>query len=166
MSAHADASIYDPVSKLFYVGNGGRQAKQDFCLISIVDTTTGNKVGDIRVEGADRVEAMALERSGPRMFVNLYSKWRGINRFPALTEAFDLLADRPEVKRRGFQVPPLTGVRAWIGRETKLANPTLEAEVAATEAADKTEAAVNTAVEKTEEVVKDAAAKVEKKTAK
>ena len=74
MSAHADASIYDPVSKLFYVGNGGRQAKQDFCLISIVDTTTGNKVGDIRVEGADRVEAMALERSGPRMFVNLYSK--------------------------------------------------------------------------------------------
>ena len=74
MSAHADASIYDPVSKLFYVGNGGRQAKQDFCLISIVDTTTGNKVSDIRVEGADRVEAMALERSGPRMFVNLYSK--------------------------------------------------------------------------------------------
>src|SRR2546426_4340804 len=74
MSAHADASIYDPVSKLFYVGNGGRQAMQDFCLISIVDTTTGNKVGDIRVEGADRVEAMALERSGPRMFVNLYSK--------------------------------------------------------------------------------------------
>ena len=74
MSAHADASIYDPVSKLFYVGNGGRQAKRDFCLISIVDTTAGNKIGDIKIEGADRVEAMALERSGTRMFVNLYSK--------------------------------------------------------------------------------------------
>jgi len=74
MSAHADASVYDPVSKLFYVGNGGRQAKQDFCLISIVDTTTGKKVGDIRIDGADRVEAMAVEHSGPRMFVNLYSK--------------------------------------------------------------------------------------------
>ena len=74
MSAHADASIYDPVSKLFYVGNGGRQAKQDFCLISIVDTTAGNKIGDIKIEGADRVEAMALERSGTRMFVNLYAK--------------------------------------------------------------------------------------------
>ena len=74
MSAHADASVYDPVSKLFYVGNGGRQAKQDFCLISIVDTTAGNKIGDIKIEGADRVEAMALERSGTRMFVNLYSK--------------------------------------------------------------------------------------------
>src|SRR6202166_1119822 len=69
MGAHADPSIYDPVSKLMYVGNGGRQAKQDFCMLSIVDTTTGKKVGDIKIEGADRVEAMAMERSGPRMFV-------------------------------------------------------------------------------------------------
>jgi phosphoglycolate phosphatase-like HAD superfamily hydrolase len=61
-------------------------------------------------------------------FVNLYSKWRGINRFPALTRAFDLLADRPEVARRQFRVPELAGVRAWIGRETKLANPTLKVE--------------------------------------
>jgi YVTN family beta-propeller protein len=74
MGAHADASIYDPVSKLYYVGNGGRQAKQDFCMLSIVDTTTGKKVGDIRIDNADRVEAMAVERSGPRMFVNLYNK--------------------------------------------------------------------------------------------
>jgi WD40 repeat protein len=74
MGAHADASIYDPASKLFYVGNGGKQAKEDFCTLSIVDTTTGKKVGDIRIDGADRVEAMAVEKSGPRLFVNLYSK--------------------------------------------------------------------------------------------
>jgi DNA-binding beta-propeller fold protein YncE len=74
MGAHADASIYDPVSKLFYVGNGGKQAKEDFCMLSIVDTTSGKKVGDIRIDGADRVEAMAVEHSGPRMFVNLYNK--------------------------------------------------------------------------------------------
>jgi hypothetical protein len=74
MGAHADASIYDPASKLFYVGNGGKQAKEDFCILSIVDTTTGKKVGDIRIDGADRVEAMAIEYSGPRMFVNLYNK--------------------------------------------------------------------------------------------
>src|SRR5437763_4615567 len=42
-------------------------------------------------------------------FVNLYSHWRGINRFPALTRALDLLADRPEVTRRGFRVPELAG---------------------------------------------------------
>jgi hypothetical protein len=28
-------------------------------------------------------------------FVNLYSEWRGINRFPALTMTFDLLAEWP-----------------------------------------------------------------------
>ncbi len=65
-------------------------------------------------------------------FVNLYSKWRGINRFPALTMAFDLLADRPEVARRGFELAPLKGLRDWIARETKLANPTLKAEAAKT----------------------------------
>ncbi len=69
-------------------------------------------------------------------FVNLYSKWRGINRFPALTRSFDLLSERPEVGRRAFHVPPLTGVRSWIERETKLANPTLKAEVAKTKDPD------------------------------
>src|SRR6476620_1778423 len=33
-------------------------------------------------------------------FVNLYSQWRGINRFPALAMTFDLLMSRPEVLRR------------------------------------------------------------------
>ena len=33
-------------------------------------------------------------------FVNLYSKWRGINRWPALVMVFDLLAERPEVQSR------------------------------------------------------------------
>jgi len=65
-------------------------------------------------------------------FVNLYSLWRGINRFPALTMSLDLLTERAEVSRRGFKVPRLEGVRSWIDRETKLANPTLKAEVAKT----------------------------------
>ena len=58
-------------------------------------------------------------------FVNLYSKSRGINRFPALIETLEWLAKRPEVKARGvaIRIPP--GLVAWIGRETKLANPAL-----------------------------------------
>src|SRR5947208_6993761 len=43
-------------------------------------------------------------------FVNLYSQWRGINRFPALTMTMELIADRAEVGRRAFRVPPLRGV--------------------------------------------------------
>jgi DNA-binding beta-propeller fold protein YncE len=73
MAANADASIYDPAGKLLYVGNGGKEAKEDYCLLSVIDTTTGEKLGDIKVN-SDRVEAMALEKSGTRMFVNMYSK--------------------------------------------------------------------------------------------
>ena len=62
-------------------------------------------------------------------FVNLYSKERGVNRFPALLSVLDLLAERPEVRRRGVDLPELKGLREWVGRETKLGNPTLTAEV-------------------------------------
>lgn len=65
-------------------------------------------------------------------FVNLYSQWRGINRFPALAMTLDLLLNRPEITARRFKLPAIKGVRDWIGRETKLSNPTLKAEVAKT----------------------------------
>ncbi|MGI0134260.1 MAG: YncE family protein, partial [Candidatus Micrarchaeaceae archaeon] len=54
MQAHADASIYDPASKLFYVGNGGKDAHEDYCWITIIDTASGKKVGEIKVD-SDRV---------------------------------------------------------------------------------------------------------------
>jgi phosphoglycolate phosphatase-like HAD superfamily hydrolase len=69
-------------------------------------------------------------------FVNLYSHWRGINRFPGLVCTFDLLSMRPEVARRGFRPPPVPGLRGWLDRETKLANPTLKAEVERTDDPD------------------------------
>ncbi len=59
-------------------------------------------------------------------FVNLYSKWRGINRFPALLMVFDLLADRAEVQRRGVEPPEVPSLRKWVETETKLANPALK----------------------------------------
>lgn len=62
-------------------------------------------------------------------FVNLYSKWRGINRFPALIMAFDLLKEWPEVQKRHVNIPVAQPVRDWIMRETKLGNPALKAEV-------------------------------------
>ncbi|HIA64155.1 MAG TPA: HAD family hydrolase [Planctomycetaceae bacterium] len=60
-------------------------------------------------------------------FVNLYSKSRGINRFPALVESLQWLQKRPEVAARGvtIEIPP--GLLRWIEEETKLGNPALEA---------------------------------------
>lgn len=50
-------------------------------------------------------------------FVNLYSKWRGINRWPALVMVFDLLAEREEVQRRGVAIPRAEALRAFIAQE-------------------------------------------------
>src|ERR1043165_421940 len=62
-------------------------------------------------------------------FVNLYSKTRGANRFPALVRALNLLRERPQVKARGVKVPETKALDEWIARETKLGNATLAAEV-------------------------------------
>src|SRR5882757_5107549 len=47
-------------------------------------------------------------------FVNLYSKWRGINRWPAMIRSLDVLRERREVIQRGTQIPMLEPVRKFI----------------------------------------------------
>ncbi len=51
-------------------------------------------------------------------FVNLYSKWRGTNRWPALVMVFDLLRQRDEVIRRKVDIPQVAALRAFITQET------------------------------------------------
>src|ERR1043165_1922999 len=62
-------------------------------------------------------------------FVNLYSKTRGANRFPALVRALNLLRERSQTKARAVKVADTKALDEWIGRETKLGNATLAAEV-------------------------------------
>ena len=69
----ADSIGYDAATHYLYIDNGGGDAHQTYSTISIVDTTKGQKVADIKVDG-DTLEAMALERSGPRIFVNNRAK--------------------------------------------------------------------------------------------
>jgi len=69
-------------------------------------------------------------------FVNLYSKSRGANRFPALVEQLDWLRRRPEVKARGIPVARPNGLAKWVANEKKLGNPALEKAVAESGNAD------------------------------
>ena len=62
--------MYDPASKYLYVVNGGREAHTPTCLITIVDTATGKKIADLKLD-TNRLESMAIEKSGPRLFVNM-----------------------------------------------------------------------------------------------
>ncbi|MCC6484912.1 MAG: HAD hydrolase-like protein [Armatimonadetes bacterium] len=65
-------------------------------------------------------------------FVNLYSRWRGVNRFPALVKTLDFLCEREVVLERGVRRPETAPLEKWIETETKLGNPALENAVAQT----------------------------------
>jgi len=85
-----------------------------------------NTVNYWELQGVSKYAREAAE------FVNLYSKSRGINRFPALVEVLEWLQKRPEVKSRGIKINIPQSLLDWIDRETKLGNPALEKAVAET----------------------------------
>ncbi|MDG5767721.1 HAD hydrolase-like protein [Balneolales bacterium ANBcel1] len=75
-------------------------------------------------------------------FVNLYSKWRGINRFPALVMGFDLLRDREDVKKRGVAIPEAPEVRKFIDSGRPLSNQSFKEYIAETGSNEELETAL------------------------
>ena len=73
LRADADATGYDPVTHNLYIANGGLDAKLNYGFLSIVNTDTGEKVGEIKID-SNRLEAMVVEKSGPRLFLNMTEK--------------------------------------------------------------------------------------------
>ena len=73
VSVDADSIAYDPATHYLYVVNGGREAHTPYSLISVIDTDNSKKLRDIKID-TNHVEAIVLEKSGPRMFINLTGK--------------------------------------------------------------------------------------------
>lgn len=71
--ADADSVGYDPSTKYLYIDNGGGDAHQTYSMLSVVDTTASKKLTDMKIDG-DTLEAMALEKSSPRIFLNNRAK--------------------------------------------------------------------------------------------
>jgi len=69
LKVDADSIGYDPATKYLYIDNGGDNAHEMFTMLSVVDTTAATKIADIKIDG-DTLEAMALEKSGERLFLN------------------------------------------------------------------------------------------------
>lgn len=69
LKVDTDSIGYDPATHYLYIDNGGDNAHETFTMLSVVDTTAGAKLADIKVDG-DTLEAMALEKSGDRLFLN------------------------------------------------------------------------------------------------
>lgn len=69
LKVDSDSIGYDPATQDLYVDNGGGDAHERYSMLSVVSTTRGTKVADIRIEG-DTLEAMALAKSSPLLYVN------------------------------------------------------------------------------------------------
>lgn len=73
VSIDADSLAYDPATSYLYVVNGGREAHTPYSLISVIDTNNAKKLRDIKID-SNHVEALVLEKSGPRLFMNITGK--------------------------------------------------------------------------------------------
>ena len=63
-----DASVYDPATKYLYIVNGGDDAHLPYSNVSVVDTTSGDKVGEIRIDSPG-LDAMAIDTSNAKLYV-------------------------------------------------------------------------------------------------
>ncbi len=103
----------------FFVGIDSDGCAFDTMEIKHKECFTPNTINHWGLQAVSKYAREATE------FVNLYSKHRGANRFPALIAAIDLLADRDEVKKRGFKAPDLDALRKWVASSNNLSNPAL-----------------------------------------
>jgi phosphoglycolate phosphatase-like HAD superfamily hydrolase len=78
------------------------------------------------------LESIAEYAKDATEFVNLYSKERGSNRYPAILSVLNWLSKRREVIERGAKVPDLKRLRQWVQEEALLSKTALRARVAKT----------------------------------
>jgi len=123
MADHVEEMKAFPRTKDFFIGIDSDGCAFDSMEIKQKECFTPNV---IEHWGLQPVSRWAREVC---LFVNLYSRYRGVNRFIALANDFDFLAEREEVKRRGFEVPNIDSLRKWLKEESRLGNPTLKKKV-------------------------------------
>jgi DNA-binding beta-propeller fold protein YncE len=65
-----DAGVFNPVNKSYYVDSGGQGKDATTHLLSIIDTQSFNRTGDITLPGT-KSEAMAIDHAGAKLYINL-----------------------------------------------------------------------------------------------
>lgn len=93
------------------------EIKQKQCFHSLI----------ISLWGLERIERAVRDIAE---FVNLYSTYRGTNRFPSLLRVFEMLPRYPGVKESGVKMPATASLAAFCSSGLPLGNPALEKLVA------------------------------------
>jgi DNA-binding beta-propeller fold protein YncE len=71
--AGADSAKLDAATQTLYVVTGGKDVPLDHSFLVAIDLRTNQKVGELRFESS-HVEALALESSSARLFINITDK--------------------------------------------------------------------------------------------
>jgi DNA-binding beta-propeller fold protein YncE len=66
----ADSAGYDAAANIWYVVTGGKDVDMKTASIEAINPDTGKKLGEVTFSD-NHVEAMALEKNGDRLFINL-----------------------------------------------------------------------------------------------
>lgn len=69
-------------------------------------------------------------------FVNLRSRFRGMNRFPALIKLFDWLQEWPDLQTAHQYIPPAPALRRWVAQSNDWNHIALAREIETNDAAD------------------------------
>jgi DNA-binding beta-propeller fold protein YncE len=99
----ADSMNYDPATKYLYVVNGGREAHVPYEFISVIDTTNDKLLRQMKVD-SDHLEGLALEKSGPRMYVSI----AGHDAIGVIDRKTLTLKDTWSIADQGSQNTPVT----------------------------------------------------------
>lgn len=106
--------VYDPHTKLLYVGYGGKDAGKDYGEVGIIDAKTNKHIGDTRVEA--HPSELLLNKSGDALFVfvSAVSKVQLVD-----TKKREVLSTWPvSSQRNGDGAFEETTHRLFIGRRT------------------------------------------------
>ncbi|MGH4051589.1 MAG: HAD family hydrolase [Clostridium sp.] len=76
-----------------------------------------------------KLESIAEDVTQVWNYVNLYSQWRGINRFLALVKVFELLKDKKTILNKKFKLPDIKSLCEWTKENDELSNVLLEARI-------------------------------------
>jgi phosphoglycolate phosphatase-like HAD superfamily hydrolase len=116
MSSYQEQMQQFSPEKQFYVGIDSDGCAFDTMELKHKECFGPNIINHWNLQPVSKYAREAFE------FVNLYSRWRGVNRWPALVKVLDLLRERPEVIKRGAVIPQVDALRAFIASGAALSN--------------------------------------------
>jgi DNA-binding beta-propeller fold protein YncE len=112
-----DSIGFDQKTKQLFVTNGGEDAKLEYSLLSIIDTTSVRKVGEIKID-SDTIGGMRLESGSSRLYLDVPDKRTNRKTIAVIDRDKKTIVDSwviPQSKREGALALDEGNHRLFVG---------------------------------------------------